>query len=42
MKNSLKKLSALNTASLIRNFFFYLLVMIIFVGTLYVLITSPA
>jgi hypothetical protein len=42
MKATFRKLSTLNTASVIRNFFLYLIVTAIFIGTLYVLITSPA
>ena len=42
MKAAFRKLSTVNTTSLLRNFFLYLLVMAIFAGTLYVLITSPA
>jgi hypothetical protein len=42
MKAAFRKLSALSAAAVIRNFFLYLIVMGIFIGTLYVLITSPA
>lgn len=42
MKAAFRKLSTLNAAAVIRNFFLYLLVMAIFIGTLYFLITSPA
>lgn len=42
MKNAFKRPSGTNTSALIRNFFFYLLAIVIFAGTLYVLITSPA
>ena len=42
MKDALKKISSINTAPFLRNFFLYLLVISFFVATLYVLITSPA
>ena len=42
MKTTWRKLTILSTLLLIRNFFLSLLFMAILVGTLYILITSPA
>ena len=42
MKTALRKLTAIGTFSLLRNFFISLIFMAFLVFTLYVLITSPA